>query len=70
MTSKHQQRAYLERRLHKLYPGCAIIISPPEAVLAETGLVRALGLAWANAAFNTSARAGGCSCQVLLTNYP
>ena len=32
--SPGQQRAYLERRLQKLYPGCAITItiSPPEAV--------------------------------------
>jgi transposase len=35
--SPGQQRAYLERRLQKLYPGCAITItiSPPEAVLAS-----------------------------------
>jgi transposase len=34
--SPGQQRAYLERRLQKLYPGCAITItiSPPEAALA------------------------------------
>jgi transposase len=34
--SPAQQRAYLERRLQKLYPGCAITItiSPPEAALA------------------------------------
>jgi len=33
--SPAQQHAYLERRLRKLYPGCAITItiSPPEAVL-------------------------------------
>jgi transposase len=36
--SPDQQRAYLERRLQKLYPGCAITItiSPPEAVLTST----------------------------------
>ena len=36
--SPDQQRAYLERRLRKLYPGCAITItiSPPEAVLTST----------------------------------
>jgi len=36
--SPGQQRAYLERRLRKLYPGCAITItiSPPEAVLTST----------------------------------
>ena len=33
--SPAQQHAYLERRLQKLYPGCAvtITISPPEAAL-------------------------------------
>jgi transposase len=36
--SPDQQRVYLERRLQKLYPGCAITItiSPPEAVLTST----------------------------------
>ena len=35
--SPDQQHAYLERRLQKLYPGCAITItiSPPEAALAS-----------------------------------